>query len=47
MAAEIKSGVVNMASFIEIEDENHKLTETSGLSDAMQMRTKHGKPTGR
>ena len=47
MAAELKGGIVNMASFIEVEDGDHKLVETVSFSDAVQMESRPGIRPGR
>ena len=39
MASEMLKGEVNMASFIEIEDESHTLVDTVQFLDAVEVRT--------
>ena len=38
MSSEMKQGLVNMASFIEIEDENHRLLATVEAQEAVTLR---------
>ena len=47
LASELRDGELNMASFIEIEDENHLLVTTVPFMDAVQVTTRHGKRPGR
>jgi hypothetical protein len=46
-ASELRSGQLNMASFIEIEDEDHQLVATVNFLEAVQVETRHGKRPGR
>jgi hypothetical protein len=46
-ASELRSGELNMASFIEIEDEDHQLVATVNFLEAVQVETRHGKRPGR
>ena len=39
MASEVKSGGINLASFIEIEDEKRRLIETVSFTDAVSLST--------
>ena len=41
MAAEMQDGQINMAAFVEIEDENHQLVMTAPFLDALEVLTKH------
>ncbi len=41
MAAELKDGQINMAAFVEIEDENHHLLMTVPFLDAVEVLTRH------
>jgi hypothetical protein len=41
MATELKNGQINMAAFIEIEDENHQLVMTVPFLEAVEVLTKH------
>ena len=43
MADEMKNGILNMASFIEIEDEHHELLTTVPFGDAVDVATRIGK----
>ncbi len=48
MADELKGGVMNMASFIEIEDESRQLVETISFHDAVYLETRGEKrPAGK
>lgn len=42
LSEEMKAGQLNMASFIEIEDENHQLVMTVPFADAVSVSTKPG-----
>jgi hypothetical protein len=46
-ANELRAGQLNMASFIEVEDENRRLVATVTFLDAVQVETRHGKRPGR
>jgi hypothetical protein len=39
MASEIRDGILNLASFIEVEDESHTLLFTVGFAEALQINT--------
>jgi hypothetical protein len=41
MADELKHGQINMASFVEIEDENNQLVMTVPFLEAVEVLTKH------
>ena len=41
MSAELKDGQINMAAFVEIEDENHQLVMTVPFLDAVEVLTRH------
>jgi hypothetical protein len=41
MAEELKHGEINMAAFVEIEDENHQLVMTVPFLDAVNVRTQY------
>ncbi len=41
MSAEMKDGQINMAAFVEIEDENHQLVMTVPFLDAVEVLTRH------
>jgi len=41
MASELKDGQINMAAFVEIEDENHQLIMTVPFLDAVEVLTLH------
>jgi predicted regulator of Ras-like GTPase activity (Roadblock/LC7/MglB family) len=41
MAAEMKNGQINMAAFVEIENENHQLVMTVPFLDAVEVLTQH------
>jgi len=43
MAGDLRSGTLNMASFVEIEDERHQLVTTVTFLEAVQVETRHGK----
>ena len=43
VADEMKNGILNMASFIEIEDEHHHLLMTVPFGDAVDVATRIGK----
>ena len=43
MASEMRQGEVNMASFIEVEDENHVLVDTILFLDAVNVRTERSR----
>ncbi len=46
-ADDLRSGTLNMASFIEIEDENHELVATITFLEAVQVEARHAKRPGR
>jgi hypothetical protein len=41
MSAELKDGQINMAAFVEIEDENRQLVMTVPFLDAVEVLTRH------
>ena len=43
MAGEMRVGQLNVASFVEIEDEHHKLVMTVPFVEAVNVSTQHGK----
>lgn len=43
MAQEMRVGQLNVASFVEIEDENHQLVMTVPFVEAVNVSTQHGK----
>jgi predicted regulator of Ras-like GTPase activity (Roadblock/LC7/MglB family) len=45
MAEELKHGQINMAAFVEIEDENHQLVMTVPFLDAVEVLTRHYRRT--
>ena len=47
MSAEMMSGELNMASFIEIEDEQHLLLHTVQFSDAVDVRSERSRRRSR
>lgn len=41
MSAELKDGQINMAAFVEVEDEDHQLVMTVPFLDSVEVLTKH------
>jgi len=46
MASELKRGELNLASFVEIEDEHHKLVLTVNFTDAVGVTEQRGRRHG-
>ena len=47
MAEELKHGQINMASIVEIEDDNHQLVMTVPFLEAVEVLTKHHRRPGK
>jgi hypothetical protein len=47
LSGDVQAGQLNLAAFIEIEDENRTLLETISVSDALQVRSERGPGRGR
>jgi hypothetical protein len=41
MASEVRSGMLDLSSFIEIEDADHQLTHTLGFEEAVDLTQRH------
>jgi hypothetical protein len=41
MASDVRGGMLDLSSFIEIEDEHHQLLHTLGFEDAVDLTKRH------